>query len=182
MPLLRLLLYFALLLTSTITLIARPYLIETIRDGQIDPMWILAGPILFTLFFITYMVDQIRRGKLAILSILFGLALMVFLFPTSFREYQARRTPTINTQAFFDTLLHSPDARIRTLVLMASSCQLNSNQDWAFFVEKGLSDSDPMVQEAAKQAISQKLGVQFSDDDAGLARAKNTLRDWSASL
>ena len=188
MILLRTILYFSLLLTSATTLLTRPYLLEQVRLGDLHPWWILCGPILFAIFFVFYIIDEIYKAnsttlksKVPCLSLVFCFTILLFLLPSTFREYRTRNTPQITSPDFLDGLLSSKDARVRSLVMLASSCSLHDNQHWSTWIEAGLSDNDPMVQEAAKFALGKRFGIHFSSDSS-IEDARNMLKNWNASF
>jgi hypothetical protein len=186
---LRTILYFLLLLTSAITLLSRPYVLEQVRAEQLDPLWILSGPCLFGLFFVLFVIDEISKARsgqktsrLPFAPMVFGLVLLIFLLPSSFREYQARHTADVTTSAFFSDLLRSKDARVRALVMMASSCNLSVDDEWSSVIEKGLLDQDPMVQDAAKHAVQERFSMHFPDGSDGVEGAKAALKNWNDSF
>lgn len=184
----RTILYFSLLLTSAIILLGRPYLVEQIRMENITPGWIIAGPILFGILFLIYIFDEINRKKsgstkpeLPMRSFIFGLLILVFLLPSSLREYKTRQAAPINTLEFFKELLESKDARVRTLVMMSTTNQLKSKEQWAELIEIGLSDPDPMVQSAATIALEQRIGIQLGVGHS-VEEMKIILNDWKNLL
>ncbi len=188
MILFRIILYFSLLTTSAITLLTRPYLLEQVRLGDLHPWWLLCGPILFAIFFVIYIIDEFykantstQKSKVPFLSLIFGFTILLFLLPSTFREYRTRKTPKITSPAFLKDLLSSKDARVRSLVMLASSCVLHDNNDWTNWIETGLSDKDPMVQEAAKFALEKRIGIHFPSD-VSIEDAKNMLENWNVSF
>ena len=188
MKVFRTILYFSLLLTSAVILLGRPYLVEQIRQENLNAGWIIAGPLLFGILFLIYIFDEINRRKnsptkpgLPMRSFVFGLLILVFLLPSSLREYKTRHASQINTMEFLKELLESKDARVRTLVMMSTTSQLESKQQWAELIEKGLTDPDPMVQSAARIAIEQRIGVQL-DVGHSVEDMKIILNDWKNLL
>jgi len=184
----RTILYFSLLAVSAFTLLSRPYLLEQIRAEKIAAWWILTGPLLFGVLFLIYMIDELNRSKKqthqskhVLLTLIFGLIVLVFLLPSSFREYKTRTATQISSAKFLNELWLSKDARVRTLVIMAASCQIKTNQEWTKIIELGLSDLDPMVQNAAKIALQEHLGIELNHDHS-LQDAKGLLEKWKNSL
>jgi hypothetical protein len=184
----RIILYFSLLITSAIALLTRPYLLVQVRLGDLHPWWLLCGPVLFAVFFAIYIIDEFyksnastTKSKVPFLSLIFGFTILLFLLPSTFREYRTRKTPKITSPAFLEDLLSSKDARVRSLVMLSSSCISHDNEHWTTWLESGLLDKDPMVQDAAKFALEKRIGIHFPSD-ASIEDVRNMLKNWNASF
>lgn len=172
--------------SGAFTLLARPNIIEMVRRGEIDSVFVLLGPALFALFLILFATMAIfsgRRGRqpISVAATFFGALLLAVIVPESLREYNTRRAPEVASYDFFKDFLNSEDARVRALLVISASCTTKNAKEWSHIVETGLRDKDPLVREAAKYALSDKIGHQLSSGDAGLESAKNLLEIWKPS-
>lgn len=174
-----------LIASGAFTLLARPSIVELTRAEKLNSFFILLGPALFSFFLAlfaisTFFASKRKRRPVSAITLVFGALLLTIMIPESIREYNARKTPKIASFAFFKDLQHSQDARIRALLVLSASCTTNSDEDWSKIINKGLGDADPLVQEAAKYAISQKIGQPIAADAEGLEHAKNMLETWNS--
>ncbi len=186
--LLRVALYVLLIITAAFALLARPYLLAEIRAEHFLPVWILVGPVLFGSIFLIFCIDEIfirgpkkGRRKTSIVPMAFGALLLVLVLPSSFQEYKTRQIREVATPAFYKELLKSKDARVRALVMIASSCSVQSGNEWSEIMHKGLNDTDPLVQGAAIQEVASQLGVQLPSNDEGAKQALSLLATWNES-
>lgn len=184
--LLRVFLYISLISTGALSLLARPHLVAQVRAGLFPASWVLIGPGLFALFFLVFAIDEIfirgpKKGKhrAGIVPLVFGALVIVFLLPSSFQEYRARRTADLGTPAFYYDLFKSKDARVRALVMVASSQIQGSTQDWVQLMNMGLSDPDPLVQASAVHQVADRMGAHLSEDSNGVEEAKALLSQVS---
>lgn len=179
--------YVLVLISAVFALLSRPYILHEVRNNTLEPFWILLGPAVFGFFFISLLVTEVLYAQslkfrsLPLFPFIVGGVFLVVLAPSSFREYQARQTRHQNTSQYLTEMLKSQDARVRALVMMATSCS-HGVDNWTPILSQGLSDNDPLVQEAAKQAIMQQTGAQFHEGPLGLQEARDTLKQLGGSL
>jgi len=175
-----------LIASGAFTLLARPNIIEMVRVGKINSLFVLLGPALFALFLVFFALMGIfskrrNRQPISIATTFFGALLLAIIVPESLREYNARQSPRVASYEFFKDFLHSQDARVRALLIMSASCTAKSSEEWLDILESGLADKDPLVQEAAKHVISDKMGLHLGSGPQGLQSARNMLETWNSA-
>ena len=186
---LRRVLYSALVLSAAMTLLSRTYILPSVRDGAVSPIWVLVFPAVFAALFIIFVADEIalaRSGRpkrlLSIVPYAFGAVLLTLLLPTHIQEYRARKAAPIQSVGFYDDLFGSRDARTRALVMTAATCAALPASQWYRLMDKGLSDGDPLVRQAAKRSVGDRTGNRFAEGALGVDHAKKVLKSWHESI
>lgn len=181
-------LYLLLIASGALTLLARPYIIQLIRSGEADALWILIGPLSFALLLVVFTVDNFMRQRQgptksgsSLIMPIFGILLLAILLPGSLREYKARNTPELSSFEFVESFLRYRDARVRALLMVSSSCIVPDPEKWRSLIDQGLKDPDPMVRQAAERALSNRLGIEIREHKNNDNDEKNVLKFWNHS-
>jgi len=180
-------LFMLLIVSGTLSLLTRPYLLDQIRNENLPPFFVILGPLILGGLFLIFLIERFAGKtrdplkRTSFLPILFGTLLILYSLPSGIREYQIRTAPSIESQAFLLDLLASKDARIRALVMLAAPFNEATKSRFAAIVQKGLSDNDPLVRHAALYAIEKHLGFKFLDSVSGLKRAIDVISNWEES-
>lgn len=186
----RVLLHISLIATAALALVGRPYVLDAVSKGTLQPYWVLIGPAAFALLLLLYMLDAgarilskqqgKKKPRFGFVPVLLGVFLVALLLPPSIREYGERKNfAGHQPHNYLTQLASSTDMRVRTLVMSAASCQNEWTPELVSVLERGLNDKEVSVRVSAKDAIAARIGSTFSPDEAGTEEAKAALKIWS---
>ncbi|OPZ21820.1 MAG: hypothetical protein BWZ03_00777 [bacterium ADurb.BinA186] len=180
---LKLVVYFSMILCAAIILLTRPYLVSSIREAYLSPLWLFLGPLLFLVLFIGFLVLQsMEKSALTItlidlLPVFFGIGLSVMLLHAAYREYDVRTLKKPLDIDFIAQFTTHKDARIRALAILALSASQFDDQYSSSLIHRALLDKDPVVQQAAKSVIEENLGIRFKNGAEGTKQAQDLMLD-----
>lgn len=183
----RLVIQLGLIIVAALLLLSRPSLVNAIRNNEYPAEWLLVGPGLFLLLFLTNQaLEYFSKKKLTLtaldyIQIAFGLAIIALCFPSSLREYKTRRMPDATSFSLIEKFASSKDASIRALAIMAASRHNLNNPDVGALIHKGLLDKDPLVQQAAKLVIEDNFGIRLRNGAEGIHQAQTFIQDVGSS-
>lgn len=115
------------------------------------------------------------------IKISFGLLIIVLLFPSSFREYRARRILDPMSVSLIEQFSKNKDAGIRTLAILAAGRHKINDPLLGALIHKALLDKDPLVQQAAKLVIEDNFGIRLKNGAEGIYQAQALLTDVGSS-
>jgi hypothetical protein len=178
-------LQFCLILCAISLVFIRPYLIDFVRDGKCASEWLLVGPLLFLLLFLSFLAFEFfYKNKFSLFDLVqafFGILIIALLFPSSLREYRTRQMPHPMSVQIIEKFYQHKDASIRALAILASSRHNISDPSLGALIHKGLLDKDPIVQEAAKLVIEDNFGIILKNGVEGILQAQSLLTDIASS-
>lgn len=184
---LRVALFVVLVASAALTLLGPTTLAPALRDGRMQPEWLLAGPAAFLIALVIFAIDravQTRRTGVgmgwAVVRVGFGIVFLFLLVPKNLREYQTLKAPSAKVELVAE-VARSKDARVRQVAMLAAAGGLDDVASAARILTRGLNDSHPRVRQAALDAIARRLGKKLPTGDAGMTAAKDALRVWSQS-
>ncbi len=181
--LLKLVIYFSMILCAVIILLTRPYLVASVREADLSAHWLLFGPIIFLTLFIMSLVVQLGGKSAAtitlvdLLPVFLGVMVIVALFPSSLMEYRVRLSRKPLDIDFIASFSLDNDARIRALAVMALAGSKFDDQSTSSLIHRALLDKDPVVQQAAKLVIEDNLGIRFKNGAEGTKQAQDLMRE-----
>jgi hypothetical protein len=154
-------------------LFTRPFLIKAIREEVLAKEWLLVGPIIFLLLFLTFIVWEFFSRKnffsmFDYIKALFGVLVVILSFPSSLREYQVRKAANPVGIEFVTSYAANKDARIRALAILASSRHKFHEPAIGALIRQALLDKDPLVQQAAKLVIEDNFGIRLKNGVDGI--------------
>jgi hypothetical protein len=186
----RVILHILLIATAAVALVGRPYVLDAVSKGVLEPYAVLIGPAAFAILLILFMLDAgarvfskqpgKKKPRFGFAPVLLGMFLVALLLPSSIHEYKERtHAEDKKPRDYLLELANSKDLRVRTLVMSAASCQNEWTPELVTILERGLNDKEAPVQKSAKNAIAARLGLTFSPDETGTKEAKAALKAWS---
>lgn len=161
---LRVALFVALILAAAFALVGQPQVVAAVRASELRPEWLLVAPVLFFIVVVLIGADAFylarRRGwnGRALLKVFVALGFIAFLAPQAYGEYRARKAPPSTSMQLLDQLATHKDARVRAVVIDLAGYRANQ-RDLGRLLLGAFNDKDPMVREAALQALQRRYGA-----------------------
>ncbi|MCC7070041.1 MAG: hypothetical protein IT383_01890 [Deltaproteobacteria bacterium] len=173
----------ALLIAAGATLLVQPRVVEAVRAERVDPAWLAAAPVVFALVVVLAALDAWRgaraRGHFRgpnVVAVAAAIAFLGLLLPDAFSEYRTRTSPADAVARDLQLSQHR-DPRVRALVMELLGYRPVPADQVAEGLARGLTDRDPLVVEAAVQAVAHRAGVPLEGPD-GTARAQQIVAGW----
>lgn len=179
--LLKLVIYFSMIVSAATILLIRPYLVENVREATISPHWLLLGPLVFLALFVVFLLVQFagKSGStitlVDLLPVFVGIMVILLLFPPSLMEYRVRVSRKPIDIDFVEGFISDKDARIRALAVMALAGSQFDDRSTSSLIHRALLDKDPVVQQAAKLVIEENLGIRFKNGAEGTKQAQDLM-------
>ncbi len=165
------------------TLLVQPRVVEAVRGDGLDPRWLAAVPTAFALVVVLAALDAWRgaraRGHFRgpnVVAVAAAIAFLGLLLPDALSEYRTRTSPA-DAEARDTQLLQHRDPRVRALVMEVLGYRPVPAERVAAGLSRGLADRDPLVVEAALEAVAHRAGVPLEGPDAA-ARAAQIVAGW----
>ena len=172
-----------LIASALVLLLTGPYLVAAIRANKYSAEWLLVGPVVFLIIFLTFLLIEFYSRTHFVVSVFdyirafFGILIIVLSFPSSLREYRVRKVPDPTNIELLEQLSSNKDARIRALAILASTRHNFDDPALGALIHNGLLDKDPLVQQAAKLVIEDNFGIRLKNGVEGILQAQSFIRD-----
>ena len=173
----------ALVAAAGATLLVQPRVVDAVRTDRLEPGWLAAVPAVFALVVVLAALDAWRGARVrghfrgpSVVAVAAAIAFLGLLLPDAFSEYRTRTSPDDAVARDLQLVQHR-DPRVRALVMELLGYRPVPADQVAEGLARGLTDRDPLVVEAAVQAVAHRAGVPLEGHDAA-ARAAQIVAGW----
>ncbi|MCA9507751.1 MAG: hypothetical protein KC505_04935 [Myxococcales bacterium] len=159
--------YFSMILCAITIFLAKPYLVQTIRNGTLPAYCFFIGPTIFLILLIASFFFRHQRvsmqafGFSELLLLFFGLFLFSLLLRSARNQYDSRLLKTSSHEELLKQ--HTSDE--------ADSTFHFDNSTGNSLIHLALLDKDHSVQQVAQLVIEKNLGIRFKNGAGGVQQA-----------
>jgi len=183
----RVVVLFCVLVTGAFILVGQESIVAGVRAGTSSTETLLYAPAVFVALAALVGLDALlsawrRRffsGR-AILQVIAALVLASYVGTSAWREYMARREPALVTTDGLHSLLRSPDARVRALVVEVAARRDRADPALIAILRAGLDDKDPLVWRTVLATRFADAHLDQNDEESARKQARAALDEEAA--